>query len=145
MTRILITPKGRCYKVAWMGTLIVLWRPICDKSEARKWPEGIVFRVVSIPNSEQPDLCCSCEFARFHPAGAWACPHGLLAISWLAGDEQTMGVQGGVSPFAGGAGATVSPHCVRGDVTGLVSPSVSPRVLENLPPVPLMTVSKEGP
>jgi hypothetical protein len=47
-------------------------------------------------------------------------------IFWLSGSAVSTRVQGGESPFAGGALAPVSSRSVRGDVTGLSHISVTP-------------------
>ncbi len=140
--------NGRTYEAAHLGVFVCLWRRAETRAEQRGWQNGLVCRVVTLPCAGYT-LHCTCEAARFCASGAWSCPHSMPALRWLFSggaledSAPEAGVQGGGSPFAGAAPAAVLLHPVQRDVTGQLSPLVSPLVSQGLSPASQQAVSME--
>ena len=136
------TTTGKLYEAVLVGPRICLWREATTSVEKRRWSGGFVCRVVTLPCAVTM-VACTCEAARFRADGAMGCPHFMPALRWVCSGAAAR-VQGGESPFAGGAEGTCPEHGVRRDVTGQLSPSLSPLVLGDLSPVSPRVVSKDG-
>jgi hypothetical protein len=129
-----LTARGREYDALQIDAYIALWREVNSPAELREWPNGVVVRIVSLPYCDRPYLACTCPRARYGRSGANGCPHAWAAVRWLVEGGACEGVKGGVALFAGGASGTCLHATVPGDVTGQLSPLVSPSVSAKVSP-----------